>query len=98
MEKLKLVPCFSLREALAGSQKALSWPEYMIDVFRLTEAMKDLWGASGTEIQMEKNSFKQKNGQKVFQLIGSCTWNYLLLPVLYFLLIRTSATSLFFKT
>ena len=45
----------------------------MIDVFRLTEAMKDLWGASGTEIEMEKNSFKQKNGQKVFQLIGSCT-------------------------
>ena len=43
----------------------------MIDVFRLTEAMKDLWGASGTEIEMEKNSFKQKkNGQNVFQLIA----------------------------
>ena len=66
MEKLKLVPCFSLREALAGSQKALSWPEYMIDVFRLTEAMKDLWGASGTEIEMEKIVSSKKTDKKFF--------------------------------
>ena len=41
----------------------------MIDVFRLTEAMKDLWGASGTEIEKGERLFNFKqNTQKVFHM------------------------------
>ena len=39
----------------------------MIDVFRLTEAMKDLWGASGTEKEKMERLFSFKQDiQKVF--------------------------------
>jgi hypothetical protein len=41
----------------------------MIDVFRLTEAMKDLWGASGTEIEERGCLFNFKqNIQTVFHM------------------------------
>ena len=39
----------------------------MIDVFRLTEAMKDLWGASGTEKEKRERLFNFKQDiQQVF--------------------------------
>ena len=39
----------------------------MIDVFRLTEAMKDLWGASGTEIEKRERLliFQTKHTKKI---------------------------------
>ena len=42
----------------------------MIEVFKLTEAMKDLWGASGTEKEKGERLFnlKKKTIQKVFYM------------------------------